>query len=100
MSWVTDSWMRLRSLLSRKARVGQIDEELSNHIAMLTHELESNGADPDAARREARRRFGDVRKLRKELYRMENKRVERERRAAYIDELRQDLRYGTRQLLR
>jgi len=100
MSWATDSWMRLRSLLSRKERAAQIDDELSNHIDMLVRDLESAGVDPATARREARHRFGNVRAIRKELYRMEKKRVEHERRATYFDELRQDLRYGTRQLLR
>ncbi len=100
MSWATDSWMRLRSLLSRKQRVGQIDEEISNHIDMLVRDLESRGVDSATARREAQLRFGDVRSIRKELYNMENKRVEHERRATYFDELRQDLRYGARQLLR
>jgi predicted permease len=100
MSWVTDSWMRLRSLLSRKEREEQIDDELSNHMTLLVRELESRGMDSATARREARRRFGDVRRLRKELYKMESKRVEHERRATYFDELGQDLRYGSRQLLR
>jgi predicted permease len=100
MSWATDSWMRLRSLLSRRDRQEQIDDELSVHIEMLARDLEKRGLDPTTARRAARRRFGDVRAIRKELYKMESERVERERRAAYFDELKQDLRYGTRQLLR
>ncbi len=100
MSWATDSWMRLRSLLSRHDREGQIDDELSLHMEMLVRDLEARGVDPATARRKAQQRFGDVRAIRKELYRMENKRVEHERRATYFDELWQDLRYGARQLLR
>ncbi len=100
MSWVTDSWMRLRSLLSQHDREGQIDDELSLHVEMLVRDLEARGVDPATARLEANRRFGDVRVIRKELYSMENKRVDHERRATYFDELWQDLRYGTRQLLR
>jgi predicted permease len=100
MSWATDSWMRLRSLLSRRDRAEQIENELSTHIDMLARDLEAKGLDPATARSEARRRFGDMRAIRKELYKMETNRVGHERRKAYLDELMQDLRYGTRQLLR
>ncbi len=100
MSWASDSWMRLRALLSRHDREEQIDDEISLHIELLVQDLERRGVDPDTARREARRRFGDVRAIRKELSRMERKRIDNERRATYSDELRQDLRYGMRQLLR
>ena len=100
MSWASDSWMRLRALLSRHDREEQIDDEISLHIELLAQDLERRGVDPDTARREARRRFGDVRAIRKELSRMERKRIDNERRATYSDELRQDLRYGMRQLLR
>jgi predicted permease len=100
MSWATDSWLRLRSLLSQRDRAEQIDNELATHIEMLARDLEARGVDSASARSEAQRRFGNVRAIRKELYRMETKRVRQERRSTYFDELRQDLGYGTRQLLR
>jgi predicted permease len=92
--------MRLRSLLSRRDREQQIDEELSHHFEMLVRDLEARGYSRDAARREARVRFGDAQEIRKELYGMETRRVNRERRTTYFDELRQDLHYGVRQLVK
>ncbi len=100
MGWATDGWMRLRSLLSRRERERQIEDELRTHLEMLVQNLEARGFSSDAARSEARRRFGDVRQIRRELSGMETQRVMRDRRAKYIEELRQDLRYAVRQLLR
>ncbi len=100
MSWATDSWMRLRALLSRHDQEQQIDEEISLHIDLMARDLVQRGLDPGTARREAKRRFGDVLAIRKELSRMERERVDHERRATYSDELRQDIHYGMRQLLR
>jgi predicted permease len=100
MVWPTDSWMRLRSLLSRGEREKQIDEELTLHFEMLVRDLETRGFSSEAARRAARVRFGDTQEIRREILGMETKRVRSEQRTTYFDEVRQDLRYGARQLLK
>jgi predicted permease len=99
MSRITDGWMRLRSLLSRRDRARQIDDELSLHFEMLVRDLKARGYGADA-RKEAHIRFGNAQEIRKELYGMETRRVNREQRTAYCDELRQDLQYGVRQLFK
>ena len=100
MSMITDSWMRLRSLLSRRERERQIEDELIEHFDALVRDLVESGKSPLEARAEARTRFGDVRAIGKELSSMETKRVRNEQRSTYFEELMQDLHYGVRQLLK
>jgi hypothetical protein len=100
MSLTNDGWWRLRSRVSPSETQRQIDEELSEHLDTLARDFEARGFSPASARREARKRFGDVRKIRKELYGMETRRVRKQQRSAYFDGLRQDLRFGVRQLVK
>lgn len=100
MSRTTDRWMRLRSLFSRRERERQIETELFEHFNTLVRELVNQGLSPVDARARARQRFGDPRAFERELREMEEQRLGRERRAAYFEELAQDLRYGIRQLFR
>jgi predicted permease len=100
MSMITDSWMRLRSLLSKRERDRQIGAELEEHFNELVRDLVERGLSPINARAEATSRFGDVRVIRKELRSMEAQRINREQRSTYFEELSQDIRYGVRQLLK
>ena len=100
MSMITDSWMRLRSVLSKRERDRQIEEELTDHFDALVRDLVEHGLSPLNARVEATKRFGDVRVIRKELHSMEAQRINREQRSFYFEELSQDFRYGVRQLLK
>lgn len=100
MALINDGWMRLRSWGSPGERNRQIDEELSLHLDTLSRDFEASGLGPVTANREARKRFGDLRAIRKELYRMETKRVRQQQRSAYLDGLSQDLRYGVLQLFK
>jgi len=97
---ITDSWMRLRSLLSRLERKRQIEDELFEHFDALVRDLVAQGMSPVEARDAARERFGDVWAISKELRSMETQRIKREQRGAYFEELFQDLRYGVRQLVK
>jgi putative ABC transport system permease protein len=56
--------------------------------------------DPEAARAEALREFGDVGEARAELERIGRRRVRQTRRSRWWSDLRQDLRYGVRSALR
>jgi putative ABC transport system permease protein len=56
MSWLT----RLRNVFRSDALSEDIDRELAFHLAQRTDDLVAHGMAPDVARREARRRFGNV----------------------------------------
>ena len=45
----------------------EVDEELAFHVEMRTRELVERGMDPEAARREAARRLGDIGRVRATL---------------------------------
>lgn len=47
-----------------------VDDELQLHIEMKTRDLIEAGADPDAARIEARRRFGNLHSIRRHCTRV------------------------------
>jgi len=100
MPSISDRWMRLKALLSRRERERQIEMELKAHFDALVRDLVESGMNPVEAREEAQKRFGDVRVFQKELRKMENQRISAETRSAFFDELLQDVRYGVRQLLR
>ena len=83
---------RLLALVSRTHRLGEYDAEVSTHLDMLADDLERQGMSRDAARREARRRFGGVDQAR-----------ERFRDASgfpSLDELAADVRYSLRMIRR
>jgi putative ABC transport system permease protein len=78
----------------------EADEELRFHLDMRTEELERRGMSPEAARREARREFGDVDEARRRLRDADARREQVRRRAEWWDELRGDLRFALRALRR
>ena len=87
---------RLRSLLWRVPIEQEVHEELAHHIELRTRELIDRGVDPEEARVLARMRLenGRVEAVLTQLGRQRN---ESWARRDWIDELRQDLRFGWRQ---
>ena len=83
---------------------GRIQEEVAAevafHLDMRTAELVARGLTPDAARAEARRRFGDPHQWSVAMSAVDRERAAHERRAEWLDNLRQDLRFGVRSALR
>ena len=78
----------------------EVDEELDFHLALSAEDLERDGLDPAAARREAARKFGDVEATRRELA-SHGWRAERASRAwAALDALYRDVAYALRSLRR
>ncbi|MEO8453015.1 MAG: ABC transporter permease [Gemmatimonadota bacterium] len=77
-----------------------VDDELAFHLEMRTRDLIASGLPPAAAVLEARRRFGDQKRVRESLKRIERQRGRRVRSIMWLDELRQDIRYGIRGLLK
>lgn len=76
----------------------EVDEELRCHLEMKAEELVEAGMDPEAAVREARRRFGDPDRIARECRSIARTREASERRAGLRDELLQDLRWALRRL--
>jgi predicted permease len=91
---------RLLRLMTRRGMQHDADEEIRLHLALRTKQLIAEGMAPDAARREAERRFGEVDDERR-LSRASALRQERRLRwRDAFDWLRGDLRYAVRTLRR
>jgi predicted permease len=92
MLWLRLIYSRLYGLL-RKNRIEQeMDDEMRFHLLMRTRENIERGMRPDEAEREARRRFGNVGRI-KDLARDIKG-------GGFMETLLQDLRYGARMLLK
>ncbi len=78
----------------------EVDEEIAFHLEMRTREYIERGLDPAAARGEAERRFGDLRRMRSTLRTLGHRRDEHMKRTQYVAELWQDLTFTARQLLK
>ena len=87
-------WTRLRlrlAALFRRARFEhELDDELAFHVQARADEWERRGLSPTAARRRARIEFGNVERVKEETRDV--------RLGAWLELLRQDLRYGFRVL--
>jgi predicted permease len=73
-----------------------MEEEFRAHLEMTVEELVARGLSREAAEAEARRRFGDLRTIRKEATGPAEARVRREKAVAWIGSVLEDLRYGLR----
>jgi putative ABC transport system permease protein len=93
-----DRWIRIWSRLSRRRLKGEIEDELDFHLEMLVQRYRDQGMDPPRAREAAEARFGDLSRIRRAALRAESSRIQQEKRALYMDNLRQDLRFALRQL--
>ncbi|HZF67257.1 MAG TPA: ABC transporter permease [Gemmatirosa sp.] len=77
-----------------------VDDELRFHLESRVQELVAQGHAPAEAARLAAREFGDVRAARAELTAIDQRRIQRGRRAAWWDGWWQDLRFAVRSLRR
>jgi hypothetical protein len=64
-----------------------VDDEIAFHLAMREEGLRARGLAPDDAREAARRRFGDVERIRDECAELGRRRAARSRRASRLDAL-------------
>jgi putative ABC transport system permease protein len=88
-------------LAVRRPRIeADVDDEVAFHLEMRVAELVARGLTPEAAQAEACRRFGDTRHWSMAMTAEDRERAALEQRAEWLDDLRQDLRYGVRSLLR
>src|SRR6185295_12324305 len=90
----------LRSWLWRVPLDQEIDEELVLHIEMRTRELVEHGMDPKAAREIVLARIGDLGQLKRTCVDLGRKREREMRLTRFIEELRDDVRFAIRQLVR
>jgi predicted permease len=73
-----------------------LEEELDFHFQMTVEELTAEGMSRSAARAEANRRFGDLRKYKRELERTDRRRVTQARWAEALHIARQNIGYALR----
>lgn len=75
-----------------------VDAEIRFHLESRVDELVSQGLDRPAAARRAREEFGDLQSARGALRYESGRTARRTRRKEWMDEVKQDLRYGWRKL--
>jgi predicted permease len=90
-------WRRYRDLLRRRPDQ-DVDDEVQHHLEMRHAEALRAGLDPETARAAARQRFGDLDAVVAELYEIDRSREQRRKRADWLADLGQDIRFATRSL--
>ena len=94
----------IRGRWQRTPRVGPTDlpsdvhDEVENHLALQIADLIAAGWDRVEARDEAVRRFGDRRRIEREMLQIDRKREDAMRRTRVLADMGQDMRQGFRQL--
>ncbi|HEV2130435.1 MAG TPA: ABC transporter permease [Longimicrobiaceae bacterium] len=92
-------WRRYLRFLGRDVPA-DVEDELQFHLEMRTRELIARGVEPEEARHEALRRFGDLERIRKECEEVDRVVAHRTERREWWDGIRWDLRYAARMLRR
>jgi putative ABC transport system permease protein len=77
-----------------------IDEEIGFHLDMRAETLMRSGLSRDAALDQARAEFGDAAQLRRELRRRDHRREQWRRVGMWCDDVRRDIRFAVRSLVR
>ncbi|HSL72339.1 MAG TPA: permease prefix domain 1-containing protein, partial [Longimicrobiales bacterium] len=77
-----------------------VDWEIAHHFEERVDELVACGWPRPAAEAEARRAFGDVRRVRRELRRIDRSIDRQMRMSQWLETVVQDVRYGVRGLMR
>jgi putative ABC transport system permease protein len=90
MSWITESWNRIRSVGRRGALESGLDEEIRFHIDQQTEKNRRAGMSPDEARRQALVMFGGLERAKES--------ARDEIRPALLDDSLRDVRHGVRVL--
>jgi putative ABC transport system permease protein len=91
MSWMTESWRRLRSMVRGTALERGLDEEIRFHIEQQTEKNQRAGMERGEARRQALIRFGGVERARES--------TRDEARPALLEDSVRDVRHGMRVLI-
>ena len=91
---------QLRSLIWKTSVTEEVEAELEFHVEMRTQEYIERGMAPAQARAAALARFGNIADVGKTCRKIGERRDESMRRAEWLAELVQDLRYAVRQLIK
>jgi putative ABC transport system permease protein len=92
MSWLAETWKRMRSIRRRDAIEQGLDDEIRFHIDQQTEKNRRAGMTPDRARREAQLRFGALERTKED--------TRDEVRPALLEDAIRDFRYAARLLAR
>ena len=89
-----------RRIFRRFTLKEDVGRELDAHVELCVEELVRDGWDPQDARREASRRFGDRTTIARECERISRGHQRAVRRESMMESLSQDVRYAIRALVR
>jgi macrolide transport system ATP-binding/permease protein len=92
MALLKRAWMRFSALFRKRAIENEIGKEMQFHVDMLMSEYQASGMSRGEAEAAARRRFGNLTRLKETGSEI--------RGLPFFDELRQDVRHGIRMLWR
>jgi predicted permease len=92
MSWIRESWRRLRSIAVRRTLEERLDQELQFHIEARTEKYMREGMSREEARRQAVLAFGAMQSVKEQ--------ARDEFRPAVVEDSLRDLRYALRALRR
>jgi len=90
----------IRTYFGRRTLPREVDEELAFHIDMRARQLMESGMLPDAAFDQAKRKFGDLGRVRDTCVTLDEERIRSMNRVSVLHDFRQDLTYATRMLRR
>ena len=92
MTWLETLFARVRPLLQRDATIDDIEQEMRSHVELATEANIARGMDPDAARADAMRGFGNLSRMSEHAYDV--------RASRGLETMWQDARFGVRTLVR
>ncbi len=86
--WLTNLWLRAKTLFKRRQLDRDLDDELRFHLAMREEKMKAGGLDPIEARYASQRRFGNRASLQEDCREMWT--------FVWLEDLWQDVRYTLR----
>ncbi|HET9984081.1 MAG TPA: ADOP family duplicated permease [Longimicrobiales bacterium] len=100
MAWIPDRYRELRRLVRGERPDEELAEEFAFHVSMRVEENVARGMAPEAARREAERRFGDAREYREATLAIDHDMARERRRMESWGTLIRQVRLAARSLAR
>lgn len=99
MRMLSKGFERIRRIVRMQVKQ-EVEDEIEFHLEMRVRDLVMGGMDPQAARAKAVRDFGDRHWITQECRTIARRRNQKMDRRQWLDELRQDIAFGLRQLAR
>lgn len=92
MYWLRYTWLRLKGLLRKEQVEEEMDAEMRFHLLMRARENIERGMTPESAVRDARRRFGNLDRVKDAAREIKG--------GGMLETLLQDARYGVRMMIK